>query len=94
MGIPHLPFDFGTRHQRGNRVDHQDIDGTASDEHIRNLKRLLAGIRLGDEQLVAVDPELTGIPCIECMLCIDKSGNPSLSLGLGHRMQRKGRFSG
>ena len=36
--IADLAFDLGTRHQRGDGVDHDDVDRVRFDQHFRNLK--------------------------------------------------------
>ena len=45
-GVAHLALELGARHERGDRVDDDDVDGAAADEHVADLERLLAGVRL------------------------------------------------
>ena len=94
MGVTHLALNFCTRHEGGHRVNHQDVNGTASYQHIRNFKRLFTGVGLSNEQIVTIDPESFGICGIKRMFRIDKSGNAVFLLGFGYRMQRKRGFTG
>lgn len=61
MAVPHLALDLGLGHERGDRVDDDDVDGAGADQHVHDLERLLTGVRLGDEQRVGVDAELLGV---------------------------------
>ena len=58
LRFAHLAFDFGARHERGDRVDDDDVDAVRADEHFDDLERLLAVVGLRDEQVVEVDAEL------------------------------------
>src|SRR5215208_2998791 len=42
MRVAHLTFDFSPRHQCGDRVDHDYVEGAAADESIRYLQGLFA----------------------------------------------------
>ena len=53
--VAHLAFDLGARHERGDRVDDDAVDAAGADERLGDLERLLAGVRLADEELVDVD---------------------------------------
>ena len=55
-------------------------------------KRLLAGVGLGDQELVGLHPQLLGIDRVKRVLGIDKGGNAAGLLHLGNKMQRNGRF--
>ncbi len=94
VGIPHFAFDLGSRHQRRHRIDDQHIDGTAADQHVGNLQRLFAGVRLGNQQVVAIDAQFPGIYGVQGVLGIDKGGDAALPLGLGHGMQGQRGFAG
>ena len=86
MGVTHFTFNFGPRYQRGHRIDHQDINGAASHKHIGNFQCLLAGVRLGNEQVVTIDPEFFGIRGVQRMFRIDECGNAVFFLRFGHCM--------
>jgi len=53
--------DLGLRHECGDGVDDDDVDGPGPDEHVRDFQRLLAGVWLGNEQCVGVHAELLGV---------------------------------
>ena len=58
VGVAHLALDLRRGHERGDRVDDDDVDGARAHEELGDLERLLAGVRLGDEEVVDVDAEL------------------------------------
>jgi hypothetical protein len=47
--------------ERRHRVDHDDVESARANQHVGDLEGLLAGVRLGDQQLVGVDPEVAGV---------------------------------
>ena len=57
-------------------------------------KRLLAGVRLGDEEGVGVDAELGGVLRVEGVLGVDEGSDAALALRVGHGMQRDGGLTG
>ena len=61
VAVAHLAFQFGARHQRGDAVDHQHVDRARAHQRIGDLQRLLAGVRLADQQVVHIDAELARI---------------------------------
>ena len=76
--IAHFAFDFGARHQRGDGIDHDHVDRARAHQRVGDLERLLAGIGLGDEQFVEIDPELAGIDRIERVLGIDEGADAAV----------------
>ena len=83
MGIAHLALELGARHQRRDAVDHHHVDGAGADQRVRDLERLLARVRLGNQQLVDVDPELPRIDRVERVLGVDERGGTAEPLRLG-----------
>ena len=55
VGIAHLAFELGPRHQRRHRVDRDHVKSRRAHQRLGNLERLLARVRLRDEQVVDVD---------------------------------------
>src|SRR5436190_13732797 len=53
--VPHLALDLGLRDERGDGVDHHDVDRVAAHERLGDLERLLAGVGLRHQELVEVD---------------------------------------
>ena len=74
MRIAHVAFEFGLRDECRYRVDHDDVDRIGAYEHLGDIERLFAGIRLRDEETIEIDAEVAGIDGVECMLDIDESG--------------------
>src|SRR5215469_10994994 len=77
VAVPHLALDLGLRHQGGDRVDDDDVDGAGADQHVRDFQCLLAGVRLGYQQRVDVDAKLLGILGIERVFRVDEGRNPA-----------------
>ena len=71
MRIAHVAVDLGARNQRGNGVDHDHVDRSATDQRLDDLECLLAGVRLRDQQISQVDPAALGVHRIERVLGID-----------------------
>ena len=90
VAVPHLAFDLGTGHQRGHRVDDQDVQRTGPDQHVGDLQRLFTGVGLGDQQCIGIHSELLGIFGVQGVLGVDERGDSAGGLGVGHRMQRDG----
>ena len=94
VAVAHLAFDFGAGHQRGHGVDDDDVQRAGADQHVHDFERLLAGVRLGDEERVGVDAELGGVFRVERVLGVDEGGDAALALGVGHGVQRDGGLTG
>lgn len=50
VGVTHFTFDFGPRHQGGNGVDHDDVDGPAGDQGVRDLQPFFPSVWLRQDQ--------------------------------------------
>src|SRR6516162_3280360 len=94
MTVAHFTLEFGTRHQSGDRIDDQNIDRARADERIGDLERLLAGVRLRDQQVVDIDAELAGIHRVERVLGVNKSAGTAAPLRFGDDVQRERRLPG
>ena len=94
VGVAHLALDLGPGHQRGDRVDDDDVDRAAAHERFGDLQRLLAGVGLGDEQVVDVDAQRLGVVGIEGVLGVDEGGDAARLLGFGDDVQGQGRLAG
>ena len=91
--VAHLALDLGARHERRDRVDDDDVDAARADERLGDLERLLAGVRLADEQLVDVDAAGSGVAGIERVLDVDERGDAAALLGLGDDVLADGRLA-
>ena len=87
VGIAHLAFELGARHERGDAVDHHEIDRERADQRVGDLERLLAGVGLGDQHFVGVDAELLGVGGVEGVLGVDEGAGAAGLLGLGDAVQ-------
>ncbi len=85
--ITHLALDFGLRGQRGNRVDHQDVDRTGTDQHVGDFQRLLTGIRLRQQQVVHVHAQLGGVDRVQRVLGVDEGCGAAHLLAFGDGLQ-------
>ena len=85
--IAHLAFDLGLGRERGDRVDDDQVDRGRADQRIDDLERLLAGVGLGDEQLLQVDAELLRVLHVERVLGVDEGAGAAELLHLGDDLQ-------
>ena len=60
---------------------------TQSIAHIADFQRLLAGVGLGDEHLVDIDPDARGVNGIEGVLGIDEGNDTAQRLSLRENLQ-------
>ena len=79
---------------RGVRAATESMTTTSSapgaDEHVGDLERLLAGVGLGDEQLVDVDADGLGVDRVHGVLGVDVGADAAVALGLGHDVHGEG----
>ena len=75
LRVAHLAFELGAGDERRHRVDDQHVDGAGADEHLGDLERLLAGVRLRDEQVVDVDAQLARVDRVERVLGVHERGH-------------------
>jgi hypothetical protein len=93
VAVAHLALDLRTRHERGHRVDDDDVERAGTDQHVGDLEGLLPRVRLGDEQGVGVDAEGLGVLRVERVLRVDERGDATRRLRVGHRVQGDGGLS-
>jgi hypothetical protein len=55
LRFAHFAFDFSLGRERRDRVDDDHVHGAGAHQHVGDLERLLAGVRLRDQQVVDVD---------------------------------------
>ena len=77
----------GTR--AATEVDHDHVDGAGAHQRVGDLERLLAGVGLGDQEVVDVDAQLLGVAGVERVLGVDEGADAALLLGLGDDVQRQ-----
>ena len=89
LRFAHLAFDFRLRRQRRNRIDHHDVHRTGTHQHVGDLQRLLAVVRLRNQQFGNVAAELLRILRIERVLGVDEGSGAADFLHLGDDRQRQ-----
>ena len=82
---PISPSISALRRQRRHRVDDDHVDRAGAHQHVGDLERLLAGVRLRDQQFVDVDAELLGVGRVERVLGVDEGRRAAELLHLGDR---------
>ena len=75
-------------------VDDDDVDGVAADERVADLERLLAGVRLRDQQLGDVDAAGLGVVLVERVLDVDVGGDAAGLLRRGDDVVGERRLAG
>ena len=93
LRVAHLAFDFGARHERGDRVDDDHVDAVRPDEHLDDFESLLAVVRLRDEEIVEIDAELLRVRRVERVLCVDERRDAADFLRLRDDLQRERRLA-
>ena len=53
----HVPLQFRPRHERRHRVDHDHVHCAGAGQRLTDRQRLLAAVRLGEQQLLEVHPD-------------------------------------
>src|SRR6266542_2641571 len=87
--LAHVAFYLGAGYQRGNGIDDDHIHRSGANEDFANLHRLLAGIRLRDEEIVDVHAQLLRVIGVERMLGVDVRGNSACALRVGNNVKAK-----
>ena len=93
MAVTHLALDLGAGHERSDRVDDDDVERTGTDQHVRDLERLLTRVGLADEQRVGVDTELAGVLRVERVLGVDEGRDAAGLLRIGDGVERDRRLT-
>ena len=85
--VTHLALDLSTGHQRGHGVHHHHVDGAGAHQRLCDLQRLLAGVGLGNEHILHVDPQRFGIGGVQRVLGVYKGHLAAHLLGLRQHME-------
>ena len=93
-GHAHFAFEFGFGHERGDRIDDDDVEGIGAGECFANGQGFFAAVRLGDEQVIQIHAELFGISRIEGVLGIDERRETAGFLGVGDDVEHQRGFAG
>jgi hypothetical protein len=71
------------RRQRGDRVDRDHVERARANQELGDLQRLLARVRLRDEEVVDVDADPARVLRVHRMLGVDEGADPAAALRLG-----------
>jgi hypothetical protein len=88
MLVAHVTLELGLGDQRCHRVDDHQVHRLGAHQHVRDLERLLAVVRLGKKQLLGLDPELLGVGDVERMLGVDEGAHATFVQGQGGLARR------
>ena len=92
--VSHLTFDLSTRGESRHRVDNDKVNRRGSHQLINNLQRHLTGVGLGDQQVLDINAQRSGINGIQGMLRIHKGRHTTTLLHFSNRVQGERGFTG
>src|SRR5690606_2101182 len=72
QGIAHIAFDFSLGSQGGHRVDNNQVYRTRTHQGFGNFQSLLAGIRLGDQQIAQVHAQFLSVLHVQRVFGVNK----------------------
>ena len=81
------------RNQRGDRVEHNHVNCTGSDNGVHDLKRFVAGCRLRNVKPVYVYAQSACVLDIERVLGVNEQRQSAAFLCFSNDMKREGRFA-
>ena len=90
MDVAHIPFHLGPGNQGRHAVDYNAIDGAAPYQLFRYIQSLFGAVRLGDQQIVQIQPAITRVMRVHGVLHIDIGGQTTRLLGLRHNVNSQG----
>jgi len=93
-GVTHLAVELGLGREGGDGVEDDHVDRVRADERLHDVERVLAGVGLGDEEVVEVDADDAGVLRVECVLDVDEGGEAAALLGLGDHAETEGGLAG
>src|SRR6266704_2885320 len=90
LRLAHFALDLGFRRERRHRIDHDAVDRGRAHQHVGDLERLLAVVRLREEELRGIDAEALRVLRIERVLRVDEGGGAAQLLDVGDDLEREG----
>ena len=93
MTVTHIAVNLRFRYERRHRVHDHDIDRSRTHHRFRDLQCLFPAVRLGYVKFININTDIPRIHRIQCVLRIDKSGNPPSFLNFRYHMQRHRRLT-
>ena len=94
MAVAHFPLNFGARHKSRHRVDDDHVNRAGAHKRLGNFQRLLAGVRLGNQQGIHIHAKGAGVDGVKRVFHVDKRGVAAVFLPLRNTVEGKRGFSG
>src|SRR5262249_2255068 len=94
VAVAHFAVKLGLGDQGRDRIDHQHVDRPGGDQGGGDLKRLLAKVRLGNQEIVDIYSELASVDRVKRVLDHEARGHAGGFLRVGGHLQGNGRFAG
>src|ERR1035437_9355501 len=91
--VAHLAVELGAGCERGDGVEHDDVDRVGADERLHDVERVLAAVGLGNEEIVELHADDTGVFRVERVLDVDERSEAAFFLRLGDDTEAKGGFA-
>ena len=92
--VAHLAVELVLRDEGGDGVDHDQVDGSGTDEGFGDVKCVLAAFGLRDHKVVEIDADRLSIAGIKRVFDVDEDGVATLFLSLGYRAQAESCLAG
>ena len=92
--VAHLALDLRPGYEGGHGVHHHHIDRAGAHQRLGDLQRLLAGVRLRDEQILHVDPQRLGVGGVKGVLRVHEGHLAAHLLRLRQHVQRQRGLAG
>jgi hypothetical protein len=89
LRLAHLSLDLGLGRERRDGVDHDDVHGSRAHQHVRDLERLLAVVRLREQQLGSIHAQALRVLRIQRVLRVDEGGGAARLLCVGDDLERE-----
>ena len=88
-----VAFNLGTWRQGCDRVNDHQVNTARTHQRIGNFQRLLARVRLGNQQIRQVHTQFLSVTNVQSMLSIDKRTSTTQLLHFSNRLQRQCGFT-
>ncbi len=89
LRLAHLALDLGLGRERRDGVDDHAVDGGRAHQHVGDLERLLAVVRLREQELGGIHAEPLGVLGVERVLRVDEGGGAAQLLDVGDDLERE-----
>ena len=92
--VAHFAFDFRFGREGGDGVNDDDAECAGTHQGVGDFQRLLAGVGLGDVEVVGIDAKFARVNRIEGVFGINKGGCAACFLRFGDDVQGERRLAG